>query len=137
MKIVSLRVPAIAFALASILAAIASAQSVPPPQLSAAPKAAPSIGNATPTPADLTQQSKDQKITENVEQTLQQDKHLSPMLKNIQISTDSGVVTLAGQVISLDDQEKLVDAVAQIVGATNVRVQLQIAGEKPVMQQSD
>jgi hypothetical protein len=123
--------------MASILPGGASAQFVPPPQLNVAPQAGPSVGNATPTPADLTQQSKDDKITQTIQQTLGQDKKLSPLLKNVQISTDSGIVTLTGQVISLDDQEKLVDAVSQIVGATNVRVQLQIAGEKPVMQQSD
>ncbi len=95
------------------------------------------MSNATPTPADLTQQSKDQKITQTVQQTLQQARKLFPLLKNVQISTDAGVVTLTGQVMSLDDQEKLVDAVSQVVGATNVRLQLQIAGEKPVGPQPD
>jgi hypothetical protein len=124
-------------AMASILRGAVLAQTVPPPQLNAPPQAGPSVSNATPTPADLTQQSKDEKITQTIEQTLQQDKKLSPVLKNVQISTDAGVVTLTGQVLSLDDQEKLVDAVSQIVGATNVRVQLQIAGEKPVGLQPD
>jgi small nuclear ribonucleoprotein (snRNP)-like protein len=123
--------------MASILPGIASAQTVPPPQLNAVPAPGPSVSNAKPTPADMTQQNKDDKITETIQQTLGQDKKLSPLLKNVQVSTNGGVVTLTGQVISLDDQEKLVDAVSQIVGSTNVRDQLQIAGEKPVMQQSD
>jgi len=122
----------IAFASAATARSIASAQTVPPPQLKAAPQAAPSVSNATATPADLTQKSQDDKISRTIRQTLQQDKQLSRVVKHIQISTDSGVVTLTGQVISLDQQEKLVDKVAEIVGATNVRVQLQIAGEKPV-----
>jgi hypothetical protein len=137
MKIASPTLPAIAFALASVLPRVALAQVVPPQQLNAVPAARPSASNATPTPAALTQKSKDDKITQTVEQTLQRDEKLSPMLKNVQISTDAGVVTLTGQVISLDDQEKLVDAVAQIVGAANVRVQLQIAGEKPVAPSPD
>jgi small nuclear ribonucleoprotein (snRNP)-like protein len=123
--------------MASILPGIASAQTVPPPQLNAVPAPGHSVSNAKPTPADMTQQNKDDKITETIQQTLGQDKKLSPLLKNVQVSTNGGVVTLTGQVISLDDQEKLVDAVSQIVGSTNVRDQLQIAGEKPVMQQSD
>lgn len=137
MKIARLLLLGVAFVPGSIALTIASAQSVPPQLLNGPPKGGPSVSNATPTPADLTQQSKDDKTTQTIQQTLRQDKKLSPLLKNVQISTDSGVVTLTGQVISLDDQEKLVDAVSQIVGATNVRVQLQIAGERPVGPQGD
>ncbi len=127
----------ILLAIASIFPRVVSAQMVPPPQLNVAPHAGPTVSNAMPMPADLTQPNKDDKITKTIQQTLGQDNKLSPLLKNVQITTDNGVVTLTGQVISLDNQEKLVDAVSQIVGATNVRVQLQIAGEKPVGPQPD
>lgn len=137
MKIAPLILLAIALALTSIVPTVASAQSVPPELLNGAPKTGPSVSNATPTPADLTQKNTDDKLTQTVEQSIGQDNKLSPLLKNVQISTNAGVVTLTGQVISLDDQEKLVDAVAQIVGATNIRDQLQIGGEKPVGPQPD
>jgi osmotically-inducible protein OsmY len=131
MKIARLLLLGMTFAPGAAVLSIASAQSVPPQLLNGPPKAGPSLGNATPTPSALTQQSKDDKMTQTIQQTLQQDEKLSPLVKNVQISTDGGIVTLTGQVVSLDDQEKVVDAVSQIVGASNIRNQLQIAGEKP------
>lgn len=50
-------------------------------------------------------------------------------MPNLTITTSDGVVTLRGQVVSEDQKEYLVTRVAEIVGQSNVRNQLEIAGE--------
>jgi osmotically-inducible protein OsmY len=87
------------------------------------------VSNATPTPGDLTQDAQDTKLTQKIKDTLTADGQLSSTVPNLTISTSDGVVTVRGQVGSEEQGEYLITKIAGIVGETNVRNQLEIAGQ--------
>ncbi|HUA34527.1 MAG TPA: BON domain-containing protein [Candidatus Binataceae bacterium] len=83
----------------------------------------------SPTTIDTAQKDADSKTTKKINDALKQDPELSASLKQLTISTNGGIVTISGQVPSETLEDHLITTVADIVGQSNVRVQLEIAGE--------
>jgi hyperosmotically inducible periplasmic protein len=73
--------------------------------------------------------SSDRDITRRIRQAIQKDKSLSTYAHNVKIITQSGVVTLKGPVRSDDEKSVIAGKAAEVVGESNVKNQLTVAGQ--------
>ncbi len=73
--------------------------------------------------------SSDRDITRRIRQALQKDKSLSTYAHNVKIITQNGVVTLKGPVRSEDEKSAIAGKAAEVVGESNVKNQLTVAGQ--------
>ena len=113
-----------AFSIAAFAQDIAPAIQSAPSASAARPSNA-----ASTTTIDAAQKDADSKTTKKIRDAIEQDSQLSASLPQLTISTNAGIVTISGQVASEGLEEHLISTVAEIVGQSNVRVQLEIAGE--------
>lgn len=72
----------------------------------------------------------DQAVTEQVRQRLASDEWFSPMAREIDVTTLSGVVTLRGSVQSEDERQAVLDAVRNVHGVRNVNDELEVREEQ-------
>jgi osmotically-inducible protein OsmY len=69
----------------------------------------------------------DRAITEQVRKAIVKNKAVSSYAHNVKIITQNGQVTLAGPVHSAEEKRALEDAAVSVVGAGNVKNELQLA----------
>ena len=83
--------------------------------------------NGTSNANQTQSQSSDWTITANVKKNLMADNSLSSSARMISVTTNNGVVTLTGTVISSEENRKVVRIVKSVSGVTSVDNQLTIA----------
>jgi hyperosmotically inducible protein len=73
------------------------------------------------------EQPSDWDITTRVKKTIMSDNSLSAKARTISVTTNNGVVTLTGTVISKDESRRVVRMVKNVPGVTNVNNQLNVS----------
>lgn len=77
--------------------------------------------------ADQQDGKSDTDVTRRVRQAIVKDKTLSTYAHNVKVITQGGVVTLRGPVRSEEEKQTVASLATQVVGAANVRNELEIS----------
>ena len=83
-----------------------------------------------PTADQQKENRSDREITQNIRQAIMKDKGLSTYAHNVKIITQNGNVTLRGPVGSEDEKATVESKANEVVGASHVKSEIQIAADK-------